>query len=158
MAQSLETLRGNNVTPLYGRRVGLQTDETLAGPKEMKLAIEDFLTSVATTALPYGLTRVQTSGSSQGPVQHNLPAPIPGVRKYIVMHTTSTGSIQFLSTPNGAAILSASDGTTKSVLNFIGPGGSVQLLGVTTALWTVVGGMNVGSTNVTAQVNYTTST
>ena len=83
MAQSLETLRSNNVTPIYGRRLGLQQDETLAGPKELKLAIEDITTTVPTTALAYGMTRVQTSGSSQGPTQHFLPAPIPGVRKII---------------------------------------------------------------------------
>ena len=158
MAQSLETLRSNNLTSLWGRRLGIQLDETIAGAKEMKLAVEDIQTTVATTALAYGVTRVLTSGSSQGPVQHLLPAPIPGVRKYICMHTTSTGSQQFLSTANGASILSASDGTTKSLLNFRGPGGSVQLMGLTTAVWGVVGGMNVGDTNVVANVTYTTST
>jgi hypothetical protein len=158
MAQSLETLRSNQVTPIYGRRLGFQQDETLSGPKEIKLAIEDINTTVPTTALAYGVTRVLTSGSSQGPTQHFLPAPIPGVRKYLGMGSTSTGSQQFLSTANGAAIMAASDGTTKGVLNFRGPGGFVQLLGLTTAIWQVVGGMNVGSTDVVANVVYTTST
>ena len=158
MAQSLETLRGKNVTPIFGRRLGLQQDGTLAGPLEMKLAIEDITSTVPTTALAYGMTRVQTSGSSQGPTQHFLPAPIPGVRKYICMHSTSTGSQQFRSTANGASILTASDGTTAGTLNFRGPGGSVELMGLTTAVWTVIGGMNVGSTNVVANVTYTTST
>jgi hypothetical protein len=158
MAQSLETLRSNNVTSIHGRRLGLQQDETLAGPKEMKLAIEDINSTVVTTALAYGMTRVQTTGSSQGPTQHFLPAPIAGVRKYIAMHTTSTGSQQFLSTANGASILAASDGTTKSLLNFRGPGGSVELMGLTSAVWAVIGGMNVGSTDVVANVTYTTST
>ena len=158
MAQSLETLRGKNVTPIFGRRLGLQFDETLAGPKELKLAIEDITSTVPTTALAYGVTRVRTSGSSQGPTQHFLPAPIEGVRKYIAMNTTSTGSQQFLSTANGASILAASDGTTKGVLNFRGPGGSVQMLGLTSAIWAVIGGMNVGSTDVVANVTYTTST
>ena len=31
-------------------------------------------------------------------------------------------------------------------------------MGLTTAIWTVIGGMNVGSTNVVANVTYTTST
>ena len=163
MAQSLETLRSNNITSLWGRRLGLQLDETVAGAKEMKLAIEDIgaFTSTAvsgTTALAYGITRVITSASTQGPIQSFLPAPIPGVRKYICMHSTSTASYQFLSTANGASILAASDGTTKSLLNFRGPGGSVQLVGLTTAVWGVVGGMNVGDTNVVANVTYTTST
>jgi len=138
MAQSLETLRSTNITPIYGRRLGLQSDETLAGPKDIKLAIEDITSTVATTALAYGITRVLTSGSSQGPVQHNLPVPIPGVRKTILLQSTSTGSQQFGSTANGAAIISASDGTTKGWINFVGPGGSITLIGLTTALWGVI--------------------
>lgn len=152
MAQSLETLRGNNITSLWGRRLGLQLDETLAGVKDMKLTIEDIQSTVPTTLLAYGITRILTSGSSQGPTQHNLPAPIPGVRKIVTMNTTSTGSQQFLSTPNGASILCASDATTKSLVNFIGQGGSVTLFGVTTAIWAVTAYCSTGG------VTYTTST
>lgn len=152
MAQSLETLRSNNITSLWGRRLGIQLDETIAGAKDLKLAVEDITTTVPTTALAYGITRVLTSGSSQGPTQHFLPAPIPGVRKYLQMHTTSTGSQQFLSTANGASILAASDGTTKPLINFVGQGGSVTLMGLTTAVWAVVAQCSTGG------VTYTTST
>jgi hypothetical protein len=62
----------------------LQQDDTIAGPKDLKLAIEDITSTVPTTALAYGVTRIKTSGSTQGPVQHNLPVPIPGVRKYFI--------------------------------------------------------------------------
>ena len=160
MAQSLETLRSALLTSIFGRRVGLSADEYLSGIKETKLPIEDLsgTGSTGTDLLPYGITRVLTSGSSQVPVQYRLPAPIAGVRKTIIMHTTSTGSQQFLSTANGASILSASDGTTKSLLNFTGPGGAVTLVGLTSAVWGVMHGMNVGTTNVVAQVTYTTST
>ncbi len=137
MAQSLETLRSQNNTSIYGRRLGLTYDDYLVGPKDLKLAIEDIQTTVATTAAAYGITRVLTTGSSQGPVQHFLPAPIPGVEKVILLQSTSTGSQQFLSTANGAAIIAASDGTTKGVVNLVGPGGSITLVGLTTALWGV---------------------
>lgn len=150
MAQLLETLRGANVTPIYGRRLGLQRDDSIAGPIDLKLAIEDIQSTVPTTALAYGVTQVLTSGSSQGPTQHLLPAPIPGIKKTISLRSTSTGSQQFLSTANGAAIVSASDGTTKNAVNLIGPGGSVTLMGLTTALWGVIAG--VGS------YTFTTST
>jgi hypothetical protein len=152
MAQSLETIRGGAVTPIYGRRLGLQRDESLGGPIEMKLAVEDLATTVPTTILAYGVTRVLTSGSSQGPVQHNLPAPIPGIRKYLIMDTTSTGSYQFMSTANGASILAASDGTTKSLINFVGQGGVAILVGLTTAKWGVLSAESTGG------VTYTTST
>ena len=155
MAQSLETLRNTNTTPIYGRRLGLQLDETLAGVKELKLAIEDIQTTVPTTVLAYGVTRVLTSGSSQGPTQHLLPAPIPGVRKTILLQSTSTGSQQFLSTANGAAIISASDGTTKGVVNLIGPGGSITLIGLTTAAWGV---LSRDGSSAASLPTYTTST
>lgn len=158
MAFSLETIRNSILTSLRGRRLGLDKDEYLVGHKGARHAVEDIQSTVATTTLAYGITRVLTSGSSQGPTQHNLPAPVVGVEKLICMQTTSTGSQQFLSTPNGASIICASDGTTKSLLNFVGPGGSVRLVGLTTAVWAVVGGMNVGSTNVVANVTLTTST
>lgn len=149
MAQALETLRSGNVTSLWGRRAGLQLDETLV-IKALKDSIIDIQSTVPTTALNYGVTRILTSGSSQGPTQHTLQAPIPGVITKFVMQSTSTGSQQFLSTGNGAAIISGTDGTTKSLVNMIGPGGSVTLLGVTTAAYAVIA--SVGS------VTFTTST
>src|SRR5690242_17261190 len=124
MAQSLETIRSSLLTSIFGRRLGLTSDEYVGGTKELKLAIEDISTTVPTTLLAYGITRILTSGSSQGPTQHFLPAPVPGVEKTIIMVTTSTGSQQFLSTANGASIITATGGSTIGVLNFIGPGGA----------------------------------
>lgn len=154
MAQSLETLRGLNVTPLFGRRIGLQRDDTLAGFPDVKLPIEDLTTSTGVTLLANGITAVITSGSTQGPVQYNLPAPIPGTRKIITMNTTSTGSHQFLSTANGASIRAASDGSTQRVINMLG-GGMAILHAVSTAVWIAQHGYgSSGSPNV----SYTTST
>lgn len=153
MAQSLETLRSANVTSLWGRRAGLQLDETLV-VKALKETILDIQTTAQQTVNNYGITRVLTTGSSQT-AQHLLPAPIPGVAMRIVMQTTSTGSQQFLSTAAGAAIISASDGTTKAVVNMTGPGGSVTLMGMTTAIWAVVA---QGGTTVGGIPTFTTST
>lgn len=152
MAQLLETLRNAVTTPVYGRRLGINRDDTLVF-KAHKQAIED-LTTVATTLSDYGISQVITSGSTQGPTQHFLPAPIPGVDKHIVMNTTSTGSVQFLSTANGAAIRAASDGSTQRVVNLLG-GGGVTLRGVSTSVWVVA--HHYSSTGA-ANVSYTTST
>lgn len=152
MAQSLETLRRQVLTGIYGRRAGLSVDEFIVGVKDIKQTIEDVSSTVPTTLLAYGITRILTSGSSQGPVQHLLPAPIPGVEKVIAMGSTSTGSYQFLSTANGASILAASDGTTKSLVNLVGQGGAVTLKGMTTAIWQVIAQVSTGG------VTYTTST
>lgn len=152
MAQSLETMRSNIKTQIYGRRLGLQHDESLVGTIGLKEVVEDIQSTVPVTVLAYGVTRVLTSGSSQGPTQHLLPAPIPGLTKTITMNTTSTGSQQFLSTGAGASILAGSDGTTKSLINFVGQGGSVTLKALTTAIWAVVAQVSTGG------ITYTTST
>jgi hypothetical protein len=164
MAQSLETLRSSKIKSIYGRELGIDKDGYLVGAPGLKVVIEDITTgSTGTTPRADGVARVITSGSSQGPVQINLPAPQVGVEKLLVMDSTSTGSHQFLSTPAGASILSASDGTTKSLVNLIGQGGAVRLMGLTTAKWIVTGqGLSpcTGSTGQAASQNvtYTTST
>lgn len=153
MAQSLETLRSNNVTPIFGRRLGLQHDETLAGPKGLKLAIEDISSTNAQTILNYGITRITGLGSAQGPVQHTLPPPIPGIEKVIANQTTSTGSYQFLT--SGCAVIASSDGSSKAVVNLAGPGGSITLIGLTSAYWGVKA--RDGSSAASLPI-YTTST
>lgn len=157
MAQSLQTLRNNAITPLHGRRLGLDRDETIVGAKAVKQAIEDLTTATTgTDVTPYGVARYTASGSSQGPAQHHLAAPIPGVQKFLALVTTSTGSCQFLTTPNGAAVHTASDGTSASVINLVGPGGGVTLMGLTTAIWAVVG--QAGVSSASNPVTFTTST
>lgn len=157
MTQALETLRSAILTSIFGRRLGFDINGYLVGSPDVRHVVEDINTgSTGTTLRPDGLARVITSGSSQGPVQINLPAPIPGVRKTLVMDTTSTGSHQFLSTPNGASILAGSDGTTKSLINLLGQGGSVILEGLTTAKWAVVAAGNISTG--TLNVSYATST
>ena len=160
MAQSLETLRNSVHTSIFGRRLGLDSDDYLVGPKSHKGAVEDLTTSTGTDVLAYGTARVTATGSSQGPVQYNLAAPVPGVQKVLCLNTTSTGSYQFLSTPNGASIRSGSDGTTKSLVNLLGQGGAVILQGITTAIWAVVGAYNFNNSTLglVTNVSYTTST
>ena len=156
MANLLETIRNSILTTVYGRRLGITPAENLAGFKSIQLSIQD-LTTVPTTVNGYGTSRVIATGSTQGPVQYTLPAPIPGVQTRLTLNTTSTASFQFLSTANGASILAASDGTTKSLVNLVGQGGSVTLEGVTTAIWQVIG-VAWSSSASGVNVSYTTST
>jgi hypothetical protein len=136
MALTLTTIQNSILTSIHGRRLGLDANARLVGPRGRVEEIEDINTTAATTASAFGITQVFTSGSTQGPTQHNLPAPVAGVEKVIVMRSTSTGSQQFLSTPNGAAIYSSA-GTTANAINFVGPGGYVQLIGISSTIWVV---------------------
>lgn len=158
MAQSLETIRSSLLTTIFGRRFGLTPDEYIGGTKELKVAIEDISTTIPTTVLAYGITRILTSGSSQGPTQHFLPAPVPGVEKSIFLNSTSTGSQQFLSTANGASIIATSIGTTVGVINFVGPGGSIVLVGGSTVQWLIKSIEAVTSTALAQAITFTTST
>lgn len=95
MAQSLETLRGKQITPIYGRRLGLQSDETLSGPKDIKRAVQDLTSgSTATAVNNYGvvvarLTGVATTASGGVFILSN---PIPGVAVDICYANTSQGA------------------------------------------------------------------
>ncbi len=159
MALSLNTIRNGIQTSIYGRRLGLTiTNELLVGFNGVREVIED-LTTVPTTLAAFGVSVVGVTGSSQGPVQHFLPVPIAGVEKTIILNTTSTASHQFLSTANGASIRSASDGSTKSLVNMLGGGGALTLLGLSSAAWVVKGlGVGAASSGATPNISYTTST
>lgn len=137
MAQTADQLRRSLLTTIFGGRLGLTTDGYLAGPPDIKKRQVDIQSTVPTTVGPDGYVRNLTSGSSQGPTQHNLAAPVQGVELTIVLNSTSTGSQQYLSTPNGASIFLATAGTTVGVVNFAGPGGSVTLVGMSSAAWAV---------------------
>lgn len=155
MAQSIETIRSALLTTIFGRRMGLDAAGYLGGVLSVKEAVEDIQTTVPTTLLAYGISRVLTSGSSQGPTQHNLPAPVPGVTKRILLNSTSTGSQQFLSTPNGGSIFLATAGTTAGVVNLVGPGGGVTLVGLSTSVWGV---MAVSGSTAGGAPTFSTST
>lgn len=144
MAQSLDTLRGLILTSIFGRRLGLDDKECLVGPKDVRVAIEDISTTAATSALPYGHTRVLTSGSSQTG-SYTLQAPIPGVRKSFSLQSTSTGTMQFTAT--NAAFLTAS-GTSAAVISLITGGAFVELMAVTTNYWQILSGSTIAPTNV----------
>jgi hypothetical protein len=144
MAFSLEDARQEIQTSIHGRRFGLDDSDYVVGPKDIRSAVQD-VTTVPTTVNGYGTVRVAVTGSSQGPVQHFLPTPKPGNTVTLVNASSSTGSHQFLSTANGAAIVGGTIGTTRGVVNLVDAGASVTLRGLSSALWGIIS--QVGSTN-----------
>lgn len=154
-----QMINSGGVTSVFGRRLKLDRLNFLIGGPGYREPIED-LTTVATTLAHGAISRISGLLSSQGPVQHNLPNPALaiGQRKVIIMDCTSTGSQQFLSTPNGAAIFASSLGTTVGVINFIGPGGRIVLRAVSSAAWSVESEGPYISTAFGKNLTYTTST
>lgn len=146
MAQSLETLRSNNVTPIYGRRLGLQQDETLAGPKDIKRAVQEITSaSTATTVNSHGIVVARMSGSMTTASQPAilLGNPIPGVAVDLVYAFTSYGAtagstaVAFQRGTTDFTIHSSNTSTGIGVL--LAQGKTVRLLGLTTDQYAVQG-------------------
>lgn len=150
MASLLETMRNQIQTSIFGRRLGLDSNEFMVGPKDHRVQIEDISTTAATSCSNYGHTRFLTSGSSQTGV-YTLQAPVPGVRKSFSLQSTSTGTMQVTAT--NAAFLSAS-GSSVAVVSLITGGAFADMIAVSTAYWQLLSGSTIAPTNVI----HTTST
>lgn len=143
MAQSLETLRSNQVTPIFGRRLGLQFDETLSGPKDIKRAVQDLTSASTATALNnYGVVVARISGSmTTATANFLLSNPIPGIPVDIVYAGTSQAAtagstgIAF-SRPTTAFYIMSSGGTTGVAL-LLAYGGYARLMGISTDAYAV---------------------
>ena len=138
---------GNNITTsLYGRRLGLQLMSTaqtgsangarefLVGPDGMRVGVS----SAPTTSLaqkPDGISILIGTSVASTPV-FTLDPPIPGVRKTIVFG--STDSALYIRTVNAEYIRGSSIGSSATTIRSSG-GGAVELIGISTALWQVLG-------------------
>lgn len=137
MALSINTLGDYAMrTSIKGRRFGLWRSaaqyEALAGPVGLLKPIEDISTTVATSATPYGVTNVICSGSTQGSV-NTLQAPIPGLKKTLVLASSSTGNHMFRFTD--ATLITASGATGSTVVNLKGMGAAIEMFALSTSQW-----------------------
>lgn len=146
MAYSITQMRNSMLTSLLGRRIGLDWLGYLVGPLSLRDSIEDITTTAPTSALPHGLTRVLTAGSSQMSL-NTLQPPQIGVRKMLALTSTSTGTHQFAPT---AATLYGVNGSSAPCVNLQGAGAFVTLFADTTASWRVA--------SASGSVSFTTST
>ena len=155
-ATLLETLKNKIVSSVYGRRLGLDNSDFLVGSRDVRNPVESLTTTAASSAINYGMTLFQASGSSQtGNYTLQLP-PGAGVQKILRQNSTSTG-VMIVNASTGAlcAFLAASDGSSQAVVSLIGNGATVTLESLSTAFWAVVG---VTGTTALPLVQYTTST
>lgn len=144
MAQNttLEGLRSQLITSIFGRRLALDSGEFIVGPKAFREQVEGFtaattLMSTSVAALSaYGMSMLgstQTSGSTAW----TLAAPVPGTKK--VLFNPTTGSANVTTTGAGAFVCStASAASTQGNIFFVGKGAMVELIGISTSLWGVM--------------------
>lgn len=149
---SVTGLRNQIVTSLFGRRIGLTPGNSsdtgihyLVGPTAFRVPVLGVSsggstitsTSVATPLPPYGMSLIGASGAS-ATTAYLLSAPVPGVRKLLFVATTGTAVV---GTTDGGAFIATSGSITSTygIMTFAGKGANVELFGITTALWGVIG-------------------
>lgn len=143
------------LTSIYGKRLGLQpmssgqsgspgNAEFLVGPDDQRVGVSTAETT-ATNMKAYGVSYLVGTSAASTPV-YTLSPPIPGVRKNIFFG--STDSALYVKTANAEYIYGSSIGSSATVIRSSG-GGTVELIGLTTAIW---GALNISSTAVNTVV------
>lgn len=134
MAFSLETLRNEIVTSVYGRRLGLDSVGRLIGHEGMRIPEVDATSDTTGTAITgYGWTNVDTTTDDTW----TLSAPVKGAFKYIYTGSTSTGIRTIKRADNSFAIRSSADSTGTTIVAQ-GGGLLLTLFGLTSAIYAVV--------------------
>ena len=133
MAQTMQQIRALSKTSIRGRRLGLDGDEFLVGVKDVRRVVTNATSDTTATNLPnHGLVSVTTTTNDGW----TLADPEVGVGVTIVTGTTSTG-VHTVTCDNATLTSSVSD--NFGIIAFTGGGASAcQLIGLTTALWSVV--------------------
>lgn len=131
MALSLETLKNGILTSLHGRRIGLDNDATLVGPKHMKRAVTDATSDTTGTALlNYGINSVVTTTNDTW----TLTDPYKGAEVTLMTGSSSTG-IHTITC--AAAVIYSTNGIAGANVVLTGAGACVNLVGISTSQWSV---------------------
>jgi len=131
MADLLETLKNTIRTSIHGRRLGLDDDDCLVGPKHMKVPLEDATSDTTGTALVnYGISSVVTSTNDSW----TLTDPYVGAVKTLITGSSSTGIHTVVM---AAATIRSSNGIAGANVILTGAGAGMTLTGITTAIWAV---------------------
>ena len=144
------------VTSIFGRRLGLQpmssavsgsgrtgeTPDFLQGPEALRLGVTT-ANSTSRNAAAYGVQFFPGTSAASSAV-YTLDPPIPGVAVTLVVPSSANSPV-YIKTANGETFLS-SQGTTFSILKSTGTVvGSITLVGVTTAIWALPGGLSTAT-------------
>lgn len=131
MADTNEDMKQDSVTSIHGRKIGLDFDNFIVGPKGIRPGITAATSATTGTALPnYGVVTIDsTTGDS-----YTLTAPKAGAEVKIIV--TSTGGAQTILPVSGTFQSSASS-TSGSITLTGGPAG-IHLIGLSTSVWAPV--------------------
>jgi len=145
MALSLDGLRRLIKTSVHGRRLGLDKDEFLAGPKGIRHAVTEATSASTGTQLPnYGIVRITSSSAKTW----QIADPVAGGEVTLVVQSSAIPSITV--TPAAATIVSSGSSTGASVI-MQGGGTAVTLVGLSTSVYA-----NKGSSPASTYIDFST--
>jgi len=129
MAQSLNAIRRLMLTSIKGRRLGLDHDEFLVGPKGMRNVVTAATSLTTGTALPNHGHVTLTSSNAR---TWTLTDPEVGCE--VSLSITSSSTLLHTITPAAATFVSSASSTGASMI-LQGGGTGVTLIGLSTALY-----------------------
>lgn len=156
MAVSLNTLRSAKQVSIHGRRLALDFNDFLVGPKGLREPVFELTSaSTAQTLAGYGLTVINvTSAVTSATNSFFLPNPTPGLSFSVrsgVRGTTSTdGSTCIMLGRPSTAFYIESSIDTSGVAVLLARGNAVSLAGITTGYYNVVGGVGLPTFTATS--------
>ncbi len=141
LTNTLEGIRSRIQTSIFGRRLGLDSNDFLVGAKDNIKPIETISSTAASQTLAaHGVSVITaTNASTDAALAMTLAAPIPGVEKFISQMSSSTAgyaitlaSGQFISSGSSAGV----------TLTSLGANQSMSLLGLSTAAYLMTRGVS----------------
>jgi len=135
MALSIETIRNESITNLWGRRLGLDVNGQITGTVGTRIPTSDATSDTTGTEIAgYGWTNVDSTTDDTW----LLSAPQPGSFKYIYTGSTSTGIRTIKRADNSFAIRTSAASTLTTIVAQ-GGGLLLTLFGISSALYAIVG-------------------
>ena len=133
MAISLDTIRNQIRTSVFGRRLGLGQNDTLDGVRGMRLPQVSGTSDTTGTDLPnHGFVSVVTTTDDTW----RLNDPYVGAQVTLMTGSSSTG-IHSINLKNSVAY--STQGIASSTATLVGMGASLTLVGITTGIWACIG-------------------
>lgn len=138
-------------TSVHGRRLGLQALSTaqtggkafdaIVGPEAVRMGTST-AESTGTNLAAYGVSVMAGTSAGSSSV-YVLDPPVPGIEKKLVFASTSI--TLYLKTANSETFLSTLGSSFTTLKSSQNAGVSVNLVGLTTAVWAVLGTLSTGS-------------
>lgn len=131
MAISNESLRDERIRSIHGRKLGLDKDDHIVGPRGQRQAVTAATSATTGTQLPsYGHITIDSSNARTWQIDD----PVEGGK--VSISSISTSTLGFTIVPENASFQSSASSTGGSIV--LRSRAAVELVGLSTGLYSVV--------------------